>query len=118
MRELMEKKVEAALLYGYYGSLLTENQAEMLRLYCDEDYSLAEIARQFDISRQGVYDTLNRAVQQMAQMEEKLHLARGAEQRIMKLRQLQELLSACPPRTEDALKVLSRLLNEEESNGV
>ena len=55
----MDKRIETAWLLDFYGPLLTQRQQEMLRLYCDEDLSMAEIAEQEAISRQGVHDTVH-----------------------------------------------------------
>lgn len=124
MRDLMEKKVEAALLNGYYGALLTENQSEMLKLYCDEDYSLTEIAQQYSVSRQSVYDTLNRAMLSLSAAEEKLHWASASENRQKVLRKLVGQISALPvePSGQSAkaeiLDALQGLLSEEEHYGV
>jgi predicted DNA-binding protein YlxM (UPF0122 family) len=124
MRDLMEKKVEAALLNGYYGPLLTENQSEMLKLYCDEDYSLTEIAQQYAVSRQSVYDTLNRAILTLSAAEEKLHWASASENRQKELRKLFEKVEALPVETsgrtakEEILTDLKKLLSEEEQYGV
>ena len=124
MRDLMEKKVEAALLNGYYGALLTENQSEMLKLYCDEDYSLTEIAQQYSVSRQSVYDTLNRAMLSLSATEEKLHWASASENRQKALRKLYDQVRALPvePSGEsdraEILDGLQGLLSEEEHYGV
>ncbi len=71
----MEKKVFLGLLLDFYGQMLTDHQRNLMELYCQEDYSLSEIAQLQDISRQGVYDTLSRAEKQLMEMEEQLHLA-------------------------------------------
>ncbi len=68
----IQKKIETGWLLDFYGPLLTERQQELLRLSCEEDMSLAEIAQQEGVSRQGVYDILHRATQQLFQLEEKL----------------------------------------------
>jgi predicted DNA-binding protein YlxM (UPF0122 family) len=68
----IQKKIETGWLLAFYGPLLTERQQELLRLSCEEDMSLAEIAGQEGVSRQGVHDILHRATQQLYQLEEKL----------------------------------------------
>mgnify|MGYP003311827229 CR=1 FL=1 len=45
----MEQRIELNYLLDFYGPLLTENRREILRLYCEEDLSLAEIADQLEI---------------------------------------------------------------------
>lgn len=70
--------VAASLLCDYYGDLLTETQRRCLELYCDQNYSLAEIAEQEGISRQGVYANITRAGAALAVYEEKLGCIRHA----------------------------------------
>lgn len=63
--------LEMTLLYDYYGDLLTERQRMCFELYHDQDLSLAEIAQELKVSRQGVYDNLSRAEATLRNMEEK-----------------------------------------------
>lgn len=49
-----------ALLYDYYGELLTEKQRTCFDLYYNQDLSLSEIAEDLGVTRQGVHDTLAR----------------------------------------------------------
>ena len=41
-----------ALLYDFYGDMLTDRQKEFYDLYYNEDLSLAEIAENYGITRQ------------------------------------------------------------------
>lgn len=63
--------LEMTLLYDYYGELLTERQRMCFDLYHNQDLSLSEIAEELKVSRQGVYDNLNRAEAMLRNMEEK-----------------------------------------------
>ena len=63
-----------SLLYDFYGELLTERQREVLELYNAENLSLAEIAEEFGISRQGVHDALHKAQKALEDYEYKLGL--------------------------------------------
>ena len=49
------------MLFDFYGELLTDRQKEFFDLYYNEDLSLAEIAENYGISRQGVRDVIVRA---------------------------------------------------------
>ena len=71
----VETRVELTCLLDFYGPLLTEHRREVLRLYCEEDLSLAEIAEQLSITRQGVSDALQKGRRQLMDYEEKLGLA-------------------------------------------
>ena len=71
----VEARVELNYLLDFYGPLLTAHRREVLRLYCEEDLSLAEIAEQLGITRQGVSDAINKGRRQLSDYEEKLGLA-------------------------------------------
>ena len=60
MRRDLEEELYVAELFAFYGGLLTERQFEISRLYYNEDQSLAEIADNFGITRQGVRDAIKR----------------------------------------------------------
>lgn len=63
--------LQMTLLFDYYGDLLTERQRMCFDLRYNQDLSLGEIAEELQISRQGVYDNLNRAESLLHNMEEK-----------------------------------------------
>ena len=69
-----------ALLFDFYGELLTEKQRLLYDLHYNQDYSLAEIAAEEGISRQGVHDSIARAEGLLKHYEEKIGcLARAAQ---------------------------------------
>lgn len=67
--------VKMSLLYDLYGGMLTEKQRELFTLYYEEDLSLAEIAQNEGITRQGVRDTIVRAEEALLEFEERLRLS-------------------------------------------
>ena len=69
-----------AMLFDFYGDLLTERQKDFYDLYYNEDLSLAEIAENYGISRQGVRDVIVRAEAAMTEIEDKTHLIRRFHQ--------------------------------------
>ena len=69
------------MLYDFYGELLTERQREFFDLYYNEDLSLAEIAENAGISRQGVRDVIVRAEGVMQDVEDKTGIIRRFESR-------------------------------------
>ena len=63
--------LEMTLLFDYYGDLLTERQRLCFDMRYNQDLSLSEIAEELQVSRQGVYDNLNRAEALLRNMEDK-----------------------------------------------
>ena len=68
--------VAMTLLFDYYGALLTQKQQELFDQYYNQDLSLAEIAENEGISRQGVRDVIVRAEAAMTELEDKTGLIR------------------------------------------
>ena len=80
----MESIYETTLLFDFYGELLTNNQKDVVRMHILEDYSLGEISEILKISRQGVHDSLKRALTALHNYEDTLHLV----QRFLHIREL------------------------------
>ncbi|MBE3590269.1 MAG: YlxM family DNA-binding protein [Firmicutes bacterium] len=72
----MEEVGEVALLYDFYGGLLTPKQRQVLDLYYQMDLSLGEIAENAGVSRQAVHDVIRRAMQALRRYEDLLGLVR------------------------------------------
>lgn len=70
----MEKLLKQALLFDFYGELLTEHQKQVYEEVVLEDYSLSEVAEERGISRQGVHDLIKRCNKVLSEYEDKLHL--------------------------------------------
>ena len=69
---MKQNALQMTLLFDYYGDLLSEKQKNHFDLYYNQDLSLAEIAEETGISRQGVHDALSKAEQALIEFEEKL----------------------------------------------
>jgi len=63
--------LQKAMLFDFFGDLLTEKQYEYYDLYHNEDLSLSEIAESAGITKQGVYDIITRAEKTLIETEEK-----------------------------------------------
>ena len=99
----MEDAVRKALMYDFYGPLLTPRQQDIYEMYYGQDMSRGEIAEQLDISRQAVWDIVKRSAVILEEYEQKLGLiARHMEQ--------QEHLA----QVESCLKKLRRLIENQE----
>lgn len=70
----MDEILKQALLYDFYGELLTGHQKEIYEQFVLEDLSLSEIAEDAGISRQGVHDLIKRCDKTLQGYEAKLHL--------------------------------------------
>lgn len=70
----MPKNLKVAELLDIYGNLLNEKQRTSLEFYYYEDLSLAEIAENIGISRQGVRELIKRAENFLFFAEQELHL--------------------------------------------
>ncbi len=73
MNEL-EKTARMNWLLDLYGELLTEKQRAYMELYFKEDLSLKEIAEQYEVSRNAVYDLIKRGSIQLEKYEARLGL--------------------------------------------
>ncbi len=72
--DLLDKKNRYNSLFDYYGSLLTNKQQDYFKAYYFEDLSLSEIAAMNNVSRNAVFDQLNKIYNILDLYEEKLHL--------------------------------------------
>ncbi|MBQ6129572.1 MAG: YlxM family DNA-binding protein [Lachnospiraceae bacterium] len=70
----MDDIVRKNMLYDFYGELLTDHQKTIYEDAIYQDYSLSELAGQYNISRQGVHDLLRRCDKILEGYEDKLHL--------------------------------------------
>ena len=70
----MDKLERQALLYDFYGELLTKHQQTIYEEVVLNDYSLSEVAEDQGISRQGVHDLVKRSSRILEDYEQKLHL--------------------------------------------
>ena len=61
MRDELERTMRMNYLYDFYHALLTDKQRKYIELYYLEDYALSEIAETLDVTRQAVYDNLQRS---------------------------------------------------------
>ena len=68
----MSKNLEVVYLMDFYGDVLTEKQRAVMEEYYNDDLSLAEIAQNHGISRQGVRDAIKRGESILKRMEDKV----------------------------------------------
>ena len=86
----MEKKVQIGMLCEIYGKLLTKRQLSILNDYCNEDFSLTEIAENNHITRQAVNDIVKKGESKLLEYEQKLGIMKKT---IDQEKQIQNILS-------------------------
>lgn len=89
---VLEKTNRINLLFDFYELLLTEKQQTYMKYYFQDNYSLGEIAAEFGISRQAVYEHIKRAEFMLEEYEFKLKLLAKHEQRL-EIAALMELIT-------------------------
>ena len=80
----LDGRMAVVRLFDAYAALLTERQRVMVRMYYHDDLSLGEIASRFDVTRQAVFDSLRRSVNELGSIEDRLGLlaARDRQSRV------------------------------------
>jgi predicted DNA-binding protein YlxM (UPF0122 family) len=73
---ILAKDLRITVLLDFYGDMLTDKQREVVEEYYNDDLSLAEIAEQKHITRQGVRDAIKRSEVQLIDMETRLGLVK------------------------------------------
>jgi len=76
----MEKYDYMVVLYDYYGELFTDLQRKYFEDYYFNNYTLAEIATNYDISRNAVHKAIHNVEEKLEFYESKLGLVEKAKQ--------------------------------------
>ena len=113
----MEKFLEITYLYDFYQALLTDKQRDLLSGYYFDDLSLGELALQYQISRQSVFDAIKKSEQKLLDYESKLKLWEKYQRQEKILGAIKATIESLDKikQTEeyDALKALIDQLNSE-----
>ena len=95
-----------ALLYDFYGDVLTDRQKEFYDLYYNEDLSLAEIAENYGITRQGVRDVIVRAEGILTELEDKTGIIRRFHKMQEQLQSVDDAMDQIVQMNEDRFQDL------------
>ncbi|WP_046175082.1 putative DNA-binding protein [Domibacillus indicus] len=87
---MLEKTMRMNYLYDFYQMLLTDKQRSYMSLYYLDDYSLGEIADEYEVSRQAVYDNIKRTEAMLEEYEAKLMLLKKFQERQVLINQLKK----------------------------
>ena len=113
---MFEKNMRFAYLIDFYIDLLDSHSANILKAYYDDDLSLAEIAGDEGISRQGIRHIIKKSEEQLLFFEEKLGLAKRyseLEEAAKRLQKVKNEISASDSDTKDEI-----ISNIDEAIGI
>ena len=96
---MFEKNMKIAYLIDFYADVLDDHTRDIMKAYYNDDLSLAEIAEDEGISRQGIRHIVKKGEDQLLFLEERLSLA----QRNLEIK--------------DATKLLCSVLEHLEGSG-
>lgn len=104
---MLEKTMRMNYLFDFYQMLLTEKQRSYMSLYYLDDYSLGEIADEYNVSRQAVYDNIKRTEAMLEEYEAKLML-------VDKFQKRKQLIEQLKKQADSALMPIIETLEELE----
>ena len=96
----MAKNLQMIMLLDFYGDMLTPRQKEFYDLYYNEDLSLAEIAENYGITRQGVRDVIVRAEAILTELEDKTGIIKRFHKMQDQFSQMEEAVAVIAHRNE------------------
>ncbi len=115
---MFEKNLRMAYLLDFYGDVLDEHTRTVMMAYYDDDLSLAEIAADEGISRQGIRHIIKRGEEQLTFLEEKLGLAAQHERLCDLAKQLDSLRKGLENTgVRDGALLLTTLIEEITNKG-
>lgn len=110
---MIEKLARMAMLFDFYGQLLTEKQRAIMELFYSDDFSLSEIAHGYGISRQAVYDILKRTENILEGYEAKLNLVEKFQVQQERIARIGELVALMKETGKlDYLEQISNIIQE------
>lgn len=111
---MFEKNLEIGYLLDFYGDILPERKRSVMDMYYNEDLSLAEIATEIGISRQGVRDIIKKTEDELFFYEKKLGLAKKLKHAESQLDSIikKALQLSLPDEFMGELKILTRIIEE------
>ena len=105
----MNEILEQALLYDFYGELLTDHQKDVYEQHILDDLSLSEIAEMKGISRQGVHDLVRRCQKTLEGYESKLHLVEKFLSIKEKVGRIDQILEECEVQKAEPGEIVRRV---------
>ncbi|TDL35067.1 putative DNA-binding protein [Jeotgalibacillus sp. S-D1] len=106
---MLAKTTRVNFLFDFYQMLLTPKQRSYMSLYYLDDYSLGEIADEYDVSRQAVYDNIRRTEAMLEEYESKLLLFQKFQERAKMIDQLRAAAKKSPIEATQLLPIIDSL---------
>lgn len=75
----LDQREELIKLFDNYSSLLTSKQKQYFEAYYYDDLSLSEIAVEYNVSRNAVFDQIKKTISILKKYEENLHQLKNKE---------------------------------------
>ena len=113
--DMEDKTLQMTMLLDFYGELLTPKQRDAVSLRYDDDFSLAEIAEDMGITRQGARDLLVRAEATLTETERKTGIIRRFQEQRAALDRMDGELRQLASMTDGPARELSEKLLTELS---
>ncbi len=106
------KDFSISMLLDFYSSLLSDSQRTCLELYYYEDYSLAEIAENVNMSRQGVLSNIKKGESVLRNYESKLNLAKQFSENDILIKEIHDSLDALGKSVPDIKKDIQLIIDK------
>ncbi|AYW44553.1 putative DNA-binding protein [Tetragenococcus koreensis] len=110
----IEKTNRMNALFEFYTTLLTQKQMNYMELYYADDFSLGEIAEEFNVSRQAVYDNIKRTEKLLEDYEHKLSMYSDYRVRNELLDQLVDYVKKTYPADETLANLIQDIQEIDE----
>lgn len=110
----IEKNNRINSLFAFYQPLLTKKQNDYMQLYYGDDYSLGEIAEDYHVSRQAVYDNIRRTEKILETYEKKLSLLAEFTKRNQLADEIQSYVASQYPDDPKLNQLVHQLESAEE----
>ena len=103
----MEQHIYHGNLVEIYGRFLTDKQRKYMELYFLNDWSLAEIAEEFAVSRTTIHTQIQTSIKKITEFEDALHVS------YLQNTFMQDLQNAVDAEDMDKIKKIMGTLNEK-----
>lgn len=119
---MFEKNMRLAFLLDFYGEALDAHTKDIMKAYYEDDLSLAEIAEDEGISRQGVRHIIKKGEEQLDFFENALKLANHNNELLKAAESLEKLkesiLKKAPSEFSNEINVIDSVISTILSKGV